>query len=578
MPDEVFDAVIVGGGTTALFTAMYLMRYGGMSVGIFERRHEIGGSMATEEASAPGFRGNTHATMMFDWYHLPFHRDFPEFWDYGNQHDQYTCADGAIFRKNQNCIAIYSTKCDPNQERTAKSIANFSGKDAEKWLKLWKVWTGDEAMRVQMDRLWLPAEDRMAPQIMERQLALLPHLIGAGFTPDALYLASSHLRSMKETWESKELQYCIARIVLSGAVDVSQTGVGAETIGWPMQLPGLGFVRGGTHQVAHAAHKILVSGGVKFFTHCEVDKVIIENGVAKGIRLKDGSQIKARKLVLSTLNPRQLCFDLIGRENLDEKTIRHVELTEATFGCLMWYSFAIHQAPRYEAAAFNPDINETFWLGLAETPDPDHIARETYFMKMGLWPPVEDFCPTVWSHSMFDPSYAPKGKHVANNEQVGPPATAHTEREWMKLKKWYAEQLINIWSKHAPNMNWDNIIGYDPSTPYDCLRMKNMAPNGAMSGDDRPSYQSYDCRPTPELANHRTPIKNLYCTGGSWWVGSNIGGTECYNCYRIIAKDLGLAKPWEEKGKEEPDSLIDQMRKRQKKINDTFAYTRKDKR
>jgi beta-carotene ketolase (CrtO type) len=570
MPDETFDAVIVGGGTTALFTAMYLMKYGGMSVGIFERRHEIGGCLSTEEAAAPGFRGNQHATMMFDWYHLPFYRDFPEFWDYGDQHDQYLVADGAAFRKDQTCIAIYSRKHDPTQERTAKEIARFSERDAEQWLKFWNVWTSDDAQRVQIDRLFLPAEDRAAPELMERQLALYPKLVEAGFEPDSLYLAASHLRSMKEMWESPELQYCIARIVLSGAFDVSHTGVGVETIGYAMQLPGLGFCRGGTHQIAHAAHKILVSGGVKFFTHAEVDRVIIENGTAKGIRLTDGSEIKARKLVLSTLNPRQLCFDLIGREHLDEKTARRVELTEASFGCLMWYSFACHDRPRYEAAAFNPDINETFWLGLAETPDPDHIARETYFMKLGLWPPPEDFCPTVWSHSMVDPSYAPKGKFVCNNEQVGPPASSHTEKEWLKLKKWYAEQLIELWSKHAPNMNWDNIIGYDPNTPYDNLRMKNLAPNGAMSGDDRPTYQSSENRPTPELANHRTPIKNLYCTGGSWWVGTNIGGSECYNCYRIIAKDLNLGKPWEEQGKEEPDSLIQSMRWRDNKIRDTF--------
>jgi len=38
MPDETFDAVIVGGGTKALFLAMYLTKYAEMSVGIFERR------------------------------------------------------------------------------------------------------------------------------------------------------------------------------------------------------------------------------------------------------------------------------------------------------------------------------------------------------------------------------------------------------------------------------------------------------------------------------------------------------------------------------------------------------------
>ena len=36
MHDESFDAVIIGGGSKALYVAMYLVKYAGMSVGIFE--------------------------------------------------------------------------------------------------------------------------------------------------------------------------------------------------------------------------------------------------------------------------------------------------------------------------------------------------------------------------------------------------------------------------------------------------------------------------------------------------------------------------------------------------------------
>jgi hypothetical protein len=70
----------------------------------------------------------------------------------------------------------------------------------------------------------------------------------------------------------------------------------------------------------------------------------------------------------------------------------------------------------------------------------------------------------------------------------------------------------------------------------------------------------------PELANHRTPIANLYATGGCWHVGSNAGCSESYNCYKIIATDLELGKPWEEKGKEEPDSLVEQLWKLRKRV------------
>ena len=570
MPEATFDAVIIGGGNKALLLAMYLIKYGGLTVGIFERRHEIGGCLATEETSAPGFRGNTHASIILPWYFTPVYRDFPEFWDYGGQIDQYTCSDGGIFRRNGTCLAIYSEKHDPTQERTAREIARFSEKDAEKWLRLWQLWQSDDFQRVQFDMLFNPAEYRMAPDILNRQVAIYPRLVEAGFEPDGLVLTASHLRAARDAWESNELQYCVLRFCLGGAYDINQPGVGATTMGFAATLPTISFTKGGTHQIAHAAHQILVQNGCKLFTHAEVKNVIIENGTAIGVMLADGSHVKARKLVVSTLSPYQLCFDLIGKERLDYRLIRRTEQLETNFCCLMWYSFALHQAPKYEAAAFNPDINETFWLALAEDNDPMHIARECYYARMGAFPPLEDYCPTVWCHSLVDPSYAPPGKHVANNEQLGPAASLHTEKEWLEIKKRYAEDLINIWQKHAPNMTWDNVIGIDTNSPYDSLRMKNLAPNGGMGLLDRVAYQIEGQRPTPELANHRTPIRNLYATGAAWHLGANCGSSESYNCYKIIAKDLNLGKPWEEKGKEEPDSLTTEQRKVNKRLQESL--------
>jgi len=575
MPDQTFDAVIIGGGNKALFLAMYLVKYGQMSVGVFERRHEIGGCLATEECAAPGFRVNTHATLQLPFYYLPLWRDFPEFWDYGAKIDQHICADGAVFRKDQTCLSIYSDKYDMSQERTAAQIARFSKKDAEKWLKVRKLWLSKEMQYVQFDYCFKPAEEKADPKVLERQIGAYMPMVEADVEPDSLILMSTHTRNAAELWESKEMQYVNLRFVLGAAMDVNQPGAGAWTFGFCATMPNNGFCPGGTHQVAHAAHKILVRDGCKFFTHAHVDKVIIENGEAKGIRLKDGSEIRARKLVVSTLNPHQLCFDLIGREHLPPRMARRIELLETTFGCLMWYSFAVHEAPKYEAAAFNPDINDTFYLGLAEDNDPMHVSRECYWTRLGKWPPIEDYCPTVWSHSMVDPSYAPEGKHILSHEQLGPPATAHTEKEWMEIKKRYAEELMGIWHSHAPNMSWDNVIGADYSTPYDALRMENLGPNGCMALLDRVPHQTEDKRPIPELANHRTPIKNLYATGAAWHLGANSGSTESYNCYRIIAKDLGLAKPWEEKGKEEPDSLYQLWITTLKRIADSPKVTLK---
>ncbi len=569
MPDETFDAVIIGGGTKALFLAMYLAKYGGMSVGIFERRHEIGGCLCTEETAAGGFRGNTHANIILPWYYAPLYRDFPEFWDYGAQIDQYPAADGASFKNNQTCLVLYSEKYDPTQERSAQEIARFSEKDAEQWLRLRGLWHLDSVQNVQIDMMFNPAEFRITPEVLNRQMMVYGDLIQAGFEPDSLVLSASQLRAAREFWESPELQYCIVRFALTSVMDVNESGTGANSFGITATIPTLGFAKGGTHQIAHAAHQILIGLGCKFFTHTDVDKVIIENGTATGIRLKDGSEIGARKLVVSTLNPTQLCFELIGREYLDHRVARRIELIESSFACYMDYIFALHEAPDYEAAKFNPDVNECFWLGLAEDADPEHIARECYYRKIGQWPPIKDYSPVMWCHSIADPSYAPEGKHIAIHEQLGPPASAHTQKEWVEIRERYANELVNLWQKHAPNMTWDNIIGCHANTPYDNLRMKNLEPDGSNALIDCPLYQRNENRPIPELANHRTPVKNLYATGACWHPGANASSAESYNCYKIIASDLGLGKPWEEPGKEDPDSLVEQMRIVERRIRES---------
>ena len=571
MADETFDAVICGGGCKALFLAMYLTRYAGMSVGIFERRHEIGGGLATEEISAPGFRGNTHANIIIPWYFAPIWRDFPEFWEYGGQWDQYLCSDGASFASNGTCLAIYGEKFDPTQERTAKEIARFSERDAETWLRLWEAWQSDELQRTMLDNAFSPMEDKLTPEAQARVMGSAVKLIEAGFEADSLTVSASGIRAVQEFFDSPELQYCILRFVISGASDVSDVAVGMQTVMTGAMLPSLGFARGGSHQMAHACHQILVQEGCKFFTHAEVDKFTIENGVCTGIRLSDGSEVKARKIVVSAgLSPWQL-VEMMGRDVIGEKIARRVDnLSSTNIGCLMWYTVALNEAPRYKAAEFNPDINETFWFGLAEDPNPDRAVRECKYARLGLFPPLEDFNLLVGCHSLVDPSYAPPGKHAACTEMQGPPASAHTEREWLKIKRWYAEQMLTVWQKHAPNMTWDNIIGIDTNSPYDACRLTNLLPHGNFAGIDRSLWQTNENRPTPELANHRTPVKNLYCTGGCWHAGSNASADAGYNCYKIIARDMGLGKPWEEPCKEDPDSLVEAVRNTVKRARESF--------
>jgi phytoene dehydrogenase-like protein len=571
MADMAFDAVVIGGGNKGLLLAMYLAKYGGMSVGIFERRHEMGGCLAGEETTAPGFRNNVAANMILPMYYAPIWRDFPDFWEYGGRWDQQLCSDGLVFRDNETALGIYSQKHDPTQERTAQQIARFSQKDAENWLKLSTMERSWEYWRVLIDGMFNPAEFKTDPEIFTRQMELYPKMVEAGLTPDGLFLTASHYRMVREWFDSPATQSCILRFVLTSMSGINDPGNGPTCMTIASLLSLIGFVPGGTHQLAHAAQRILVQMGCRLFTHAEADKVIIENGAARGVRLMDGSQVKANKIVVSAgLSPRQLCFDLIGREYIDPILARRVELVEDSAGCVMWYHYAVHEAPQYKAEAFNPDIHECQWLGMQRDPSPEPIARCSTYAKLGQWPPLEDYIPAVGCFSLADPTCAPPGKHVVYAEQFGPlQATRYTEKEWLKIKERYADELIHIWQQYAPNMTWDNVIGVDTSSPFDFLRWKNLAPNGCTVGMDRTNWQIEGNRPTPELANHRTPVKNLYATGTYWHMGGNAGSTESYNCYKIIAKDLNLAKPWEESDKKEPDSLVDEVFKVKKRVQDS---------
>ncbi|TAK35024.1 MAG: NAD(P)/FAD-dependent oxidoreductase [Chloroflexota bacterium] len=567
MPDTTYDAVIVGGGTKGLFLAMYLARYGGMSVGVFERRHESGGGLAGEESAAPGFTGNIHATMLYLHQHwMQLWRDFPEFEEYGGQVDQHVCINGAIFADTEKSLVTYSTKHDPTQERSAQNIAKISERDAELWLKVWEV-REPLIKAICMSYSTIPT----VGGAMARYQRPLEALAEKGMKLDPVFGSYSCLRAAKELWESKEMQKLMVRLAMSRGADILAAGGGmASGLLEPATQPLMCFQVGGTHQAAHAAHRVLIRDGVKAWTNCEVDKVIIENGTAKGIRLKDGTEIGARRVVISTLSPQQLCFDLIGKEHLNSQIIRRIELLESDSLCIAWYQWALHEAPKYKLAQVNPDLNDANWLDLHLDNDPDSLAREAYWRKLGKMPPFEDLNPVVWCHSVADPRYAPVGKHLASHEQFMPPATAFSEREWLALKKQHAEDIMKLWQMFAPNMTWDNVIGVDSNTPYDVLRLKNMAPNGNWNVLDNVPHQSGAYRPIPELAHYRTPIKNLYGTGSGWSGGGGTVGAG-YMCYKAIAEDMDLGKPWLEPGKEEPDSLYEQVIRVEKKLQQSVV-------
>jgi hypothetical protein len=88
-----------------------------------------------------------------------------------------------------------------------------------------------------VDTGFVPHEWKLAPEYMNRQLAVYPKALEAGFEPDSLLLASTPIRASQEFFDCRELQYCLCRFTVSGARSVNDPSQGAETLGLVGTLP-----------------------------------------------------------------------------------------------------------------------------------------------------------------------------------------------------------------------------------------------------------------------------------------------------------------------------------------------------
>ncbi len=508
MADASYDAIIVGGGTKALIVGMYLAKYGGMEVAIFEKRHEVGGGWCTDEGPAPGFLADYHATALGRTYQIPIEHDFPQWKELGGEYIPIPLGSGAIFKEDNSCLICYSRALDPEFERTAKEIARFSERDADTWVRVSKnlrpLW------RAYLEWVYNPPPPPGEPDALHR-LLLDPN---SGFDP--IWAVKSPLGILQDLFESDQVIAMLLRNVLS------TRGVFPDQAAAGFEVPFLAIssytgthagLRGGTHQWAHAATKIILQNGGKIFTAHEVDKVTIENGKAKGIHLTNGTEVEARRLVVSTLDPYNLCFQLIGKEHFNRQILRRVEKLERRTTTITWYTWAVHELPKYIAADFNSDVNNASYLMLISK-DTEALIRERATLRLGKMP--EDLQLSIGAHSMGDETRVPEGKSSILTEQFVLPADALSEGEWTEYKSYHAAQIMDLWQKLAPNMTWDNVIGYIPLTPYDHCKLANMAPTGNWAIIDHNPSQVGRFRPIPELANYRTPVENLYATGSAW--------------------------------------------------------------
>jgi phytoene dehydrogenase-like protein len=142
--------------------------------------------------------------------------------------------------------------------------------------------------------------------------------------------------------------------------------------------------------------------------------------------------------------------------------------------------------------------------------------------------------------SAIDPTQAPPGKHTQYAWHVMPYDPDIGGKDYETFKEEFAEKIIEVFARYAPNMTRKNIIGQ-----YVYTGREYVAEFPQMRGGDI-FMGAFNAEQV--MYNHfgyRTPISGLYMAGSAAHPGGAISGGSGYISAGIIARELGLKLWWQ---------------------------------
>lgn len=521
-----YDGIIIGAGHNGLILQAYLQR-AGLKTLMLERSLHVGGGLYTVEDNAyPGFHHNVHAVFLRAISATPWYRDL-QLEGHGLRLLEPE-VNLALHGEDGRCFVMHR-----DSERTAQSLARFSQRDADTFLRLRDYFEG-AVEEVIVPELAAPPEPWDARRArLERSKHGRRYLEAAALSP----------REFLDThFESDQLKCLLLAICVLREVDVNVRGMGfvpAQLIAAKRKAQ---LAVGGSRELARAIERSVYAHGGEVLVNQPPRRIVVEGGRARGVELQDGSFIGAKSFIASSLNPGQTLLDLVSEAALPEGLAARVRAYEyGVVGPLFGVHLALHAAPAYRATAFDPDADRAF-MGVLGLDRPEQIYALYDRLSRGRLPEK------VWMNgavpTVHDPSQAPAGKHTAFVWQKVPYDLADGGgRRWDAVKRQHLETVLARWREYAPNLTDDTIVNRFAFTPLDTERHFPNMTKGDLNVGAFSAAQIGVGRPIPELSGYRTPINGLYLCGACTHPGGNITGFPGYNAAGVIARDLAV-QPW----------------------------------
>jgi len=523
-----FDSLIIGGGHNGLVCAFYLAR-AGHKVVVLERRSLVGGAAVTEEFY-PGFRNST-ASYTVSLLNPSVIQDMG-LKEWGLRF---------VKRPVANFLPLSDTsylKVGGGLTQTQSQLRQFSIKDADT-LPIYYQRLDAVADIVRTVSQQTPPKFSGGVVGLLRAAWDMRDLIRAPFEvkQDLYYLFTQSARQFLDRWfESDPIKAALGFDAVVGNYASPDTPGSAYVLlhhvfgeldgekgAWGHAIGGMGAI---TQTMAQACTEI----GVEIRTDAPVERVLIEAGIARGVILRDGTRIRAKRIA-SNVNPVMLYRDMIDPAALEPQFLRHIENYRCGSGTFR-INVALSELPDFSCLP-GREAAEHHQSGIIMAPSLEYMNQaylEAQSNGFASKPIVEMLIPSV-----IDSSLAPSGQHVASLFCQHFAPIRPDGKSWHECQQEAVEAIINTVTSHAPNFK-DAILGMMVLSPLDLEERFGLIGgdifHGAMTLD-----QLWAARPVLDYGDYRGPIKGLYHCGAGAHPGGGVTGLPGKNAAREMLRD-----------------------------------------